>query len=64
MQQKTKRGGKRTGSGRKPKPHKAMSFYLALDVFDILNEQENQTAYIEDAVREKYIREANKSVYK
>lgn len=62
MDNKTKRGGKRQGSGRKPKPHKPMSFYLALDVFDILGKQENQTAYIEEAVREKYIREANKSV--
>lgn len=56
MEEKPKRT-KVKGSGRKKKPGKKISPRLADDVIDILKKQENQTEYLETAVREKFARE-------
>jgi hypothetical protein len=58
MEEKPKRT-KVAGSGRKKKAGKKISPRLADDVIDILKEQENQTEYLETAVREKYARDRN-----
>lgn len=48
---------KAAGSGRKKKAGKKISLRLADDVVGILQMQENQTIYLETAVREKFTRE-------
>lgn len=53
-------GGARQGAGRKAKGKDLgklrMNFRLSKDVYEILQEQMDKTAYVEAAVREKYKR--------
>ena len=54
------RGGKREGAGRKPKGDTGtlrVGFRCSQDVYDILQAQEDKTAYFEAAIREKHKRE-------
>lgn len=46
-----KRGGSRPGSGRKPSGKKMVSKRLAADVVAILEQQTDQTAFVEAAIR-------------
>lgn len=59
MEEKPKRGGRREGAGRKPKASQLLRVGMRItqETYDILHQQENMTAYIEEAVREKYERE-------
>lgn len=55
-------GGRREGAGRKPKSKDGaesmrVAFRCSSDVWKILQLQENKTAYIEKAIREKYRRD-------
>lgn len=51
-------GGKREGAGRKAKSDVAhrVTFRCASDVYEILKLEENMTAFIESAIRDKYRR--------
>lgn len=56
-------GGRREGAGRKPKSRdgaesQRVAFRCSSDVWKILQLQENKTAYIEKAIREKYRRDS------
>lgn len=53
-------GGKREGAGRKPKSDNGqrIGFRCSQDVWDILQEKDDKTAYIEAAIREKHRRES------
>lgn len=54
------RGGRRPNSGRKPKgitENLRYSWRVSRDVWDILQQQENKTRYIEEAIRFYYSRE-------
>jgi len=57
----TGRGGAGRGQGRKPKGSEygalRFSFRCSKDVWDILQQQEDKTAFVEDAIREKKRRE-------
>lgn len=62
MEEKTPkpRGGYREGAGRKSKGDSGtlrVAFRCSQDVYDILQMQENKTAYFEAAIREKHRRE-------
>lgn len=55
------RGGKREGAGRKSKGDNGtlrIGFRCSQDVYDILQQQPDKTAYIEAAIREKHKRES------
>lgn len=49
MQNKTK-GGKREGSGRKPKSGQYVQFRPSVEVWNILKDKPNKTAFIEESV--------------
>lgn len=60
QKEKTTHGGRREGAGRKPKNKegvKRVAFKCSEDVYNILQIQDNKTAYIEAAIREKHRRE-------
>lgn len=53
-------GGKRENAGRKPKAKEGslrVAFRCSQDVYDILQLEDNKTAYIEAAIREKHRRD-------
>ena len=53
------KGGKREGAGRKSKGREGtlrVGFRCSQDVWDILQQQEDKTAFIEKAIREKWRR--------
>jgi hypothetical protein len=59
-EEKNQHGGARQGSGRKPKAKEGslrISFRCSQKVYDILQIQDNKTAYIEEAIIEKNRRE-------
>lgn len=56
----TARGGYRPGSGRKGTNRKRTTTIVISDeATEILRQQKNRSAYIDEAIREKYLREKN-----
>ena len=51
-------GGKRVGAGRPPLTGKAYNYKADKDLVPILDAQDNRNRFINDAVREKSIRES------
>ena len=54
------KGGARQGAGRKPKGNEGtlrIGFRCSQDVYDILQQVENKTEFIEKAIREKWRRQ-------
>ncbi len=59
-EEKKKHGGFREGAGRKPKAKEGtfrIGFRCSKDVWDILQLQKEKTAFIEEAIREKWEKE-------
>jgi hypothetical protein len=44
------KGGKRQGSGRKPKSGEYVQFRPSVEVWDILKQKPNRTAFIEESI--------------